>query len=73
MNKAKITATFSNGETISRNSKTPFGFAWYAENIYQSATGFASNADAARRAARSAFNGCPPAHTIEVVETQVAI
>jgi len=72
LNMNKITATFSNGKTISRNSKKAFAFAWYSENIYQANTGFAATADAARRAARSAFNGCPPAHTIEVVETQVA-
>jgi len=68
----KITATFSNGKTISRNSKKAFAFAWYAENIYQAHTGFAATADAARRAARSSFNGVPPALTVEVVETQVA-
>jgi hypothetical protein len=69
----KITATFSNGKTISRNSKKAFAFAWYAENIYQAHTGFAATADAARRAARSSFSGgCPPALTVEVVETQVA-
>ena len=69
----QITATFSNGKTITRNSKKTFAFAYYAENIYQAHTGFAATADAARRAARSSFNGgCPPAHTIEVVETQVA-
>jgi hypothetical protein len=68
----QLTATFSNGKTISRNSKKAFGFAWFAANVYQTATGFASSLEAARSAARSAFNGCPPAHTIEVVETQAA-
>jgi hypothetical protein len=64
-----ITATFKNGLTITRNSKKNFGFAWYSKNIYQSDTGFASTKEKAKKAARSAFNGVPPAIYVEIVET----
>ena len=67
----KITATFSNGQTINRSSAKAYSHAYRAENIYQSVTGFASSAKQAESAARSAFRGCPKAHTVEVVETAV--
>ena len=68
-----ITATFSNGKTITRKTVKALTHAWYAENIYQDHTGFASSAEAAAKAARSSFNGgCPKAHTVEVVAVTVA-
>lgn len=67
----KLTATFSNGKVISRNTAKTYTHAYRAENIYQDVTGFASSAEAAKKAAQSSFRGCPPAHTIEIVEVQV--
>lgn len=72
MNKHQVTATFSNGKTISRDSTKAFAYAYFAQNIYQSFTGFASSEEAAKRAARSAFSGCPAPHTIEIVNTSIA-
>jgi hypothetical protein len=66
-----ITATFKNGLTITRNSKKTFPFAWYSKNIYQSDTGFASTKEKAKKAARAAFNGVPPAIYVEIIETNI--
>ena len=69
----KLTATFANGKTITRNSKTAFAFAWYAENIWNRASGFASSADNAKKAAGSAFcSAAPKPHIIEVVQVSIA-
>lgn len=67
----KITATFSNGQVISRSSTKSYSYAYRSENIYQVFTGFASSAKAAQIAARGAFPGAPKPYTIEVVETAI--
>jgi hypothetical protein len=66
----QITATFSTGKTIQRTTTKTYTHAYWAENIYQGTTGFASSEEKARKAAASAFRGCPPAHTIEIVEVK---
>ena len=73
MTKFNLTATFSNGRTITRNSKTAFPFAWYSQNKWNVSTGFSSNEETAKKAAWSAFSGgCPKPHTTEVVPTTIA-
>ena len=61
----KVTATFSNGKTISRNTTKQLAFAYRSVNIYQEFTGFASTEELARKAASQ--TGKNKALTIEVV------
>lgn len=61
----KITATFSNGQTISRNTIKPLAYAYRSVNIYQEFTGFATTEELARKAASQ--TGKNKALTIEVV------
>lgn len=69
----KLTATFTNGKIITRKSKTAFAFAWYSENIWNRASGFASSADNAKKAAGSAFSSAAPKpHITEVVLVNIA-
>lgn len=63
----KVTATFSNGKTITRNSNKPLAFAYRSVNIYQEFTGFASTEELARKAANQ--TGKNKAIEIEVVKT----
>lgn len=67
----KLTAAFSNGRTATRTSKTLFPFAWYAENQWNRSTGFASSQEAAQKATRAAFSGCPKPTYTETVSTNV--
>jgi hypothetical protein len=62
----KISATFSDGTTISRNSSKPLVYAYRSVNIYQVFTGFASTEEGARKAAGQTGKNKP--HTIEVVK-----
>lgn len=62
----KVTATFSNGKTISRNTTRPLAFAYRSENIYQEFTGFATTEELARKAATQTGSK-NKVHTIEVV------
>jgi hypothetical protein len=48
----KITATFSNGSTIARNSSKPLTHAYRAVNQWQTFTGFAGSEELARKAAQ---------------------
>ena len=61
----QITATFSNGKTITRNTKKELAYAYRSVNIYQEFTGFASTEELARKAASQ--TGKNKALTIEVV------
>jgi hypothetical protein len=61
----KITATFSNGQTISRNTIKPLAFAYRSVNIYQEFTGFATTEELARKSARQTGKNKPL--TIEIV------
>lgn len=63
----KVTATFSNGKTISRNTSKQLAFAYRSENIYQEFTGFAATEELARKAAMQTGKNKPL--TIEVVKT----
>jgi hypothetical protein len=62
----KITATFSNGQTISRFTIKPLAYAYRSINIYQEFTGFATTKELAHKAAGQTGKNKP--HTIEVVE-----
>jgi hypothetical protein len=64
----KISATFSDGTTISRNTKQPLTYAYKSINIYQTFTGFATSEELARKAASSLGKKVPKPHTIEVVK-----
>jgi hypothetical protein len=65
-----IKATFSNGKTITRNSKKQYGYAWFASNKWQSDTGFTSSKQSAEATARNRFNGTESKTQYwEVVET----
>lgn len=73
MTKFNLTATFANGRTITRNSKTAFPFAWYSENKWNRSSGFSSSELAAQRAARTAFSGTESKpRYIDVVPTTIA-
>jgi hypothetical protein len=61
----QITATFSNGKTISRNTTKQLAYAYRSVNIYQEFTGFAATAELARKAASQTGKNKPL--TIEVV------
>ena len=62
----KVTATFSNGKTISRNTIKPLAYAYRSVNIYQEFTGFATTEELARKAANQTGSKNKPI-TIEVV------
>lgn len=63
----KIQATFSNGQTISRNTKKTLTHAYQAFNKWNTFTGFAGNEELAKKAAKY---GNP--HHIEIVKvTQI--
>jgi hypothetical protein len=62
----QITATFSNGKTISRNTTKQLAFAYRSVNIYQEFTGFAATEELARKAASQTGKNKPL--TIEVVQ-----
>lgn len=64
----KVTATFADGTTISRNTSKPLAYAYRSVNIYQVFTGFATTAELARKAAGQTGRNKP--HTIEVVAAQ---
>ena len=70
------TATFSTGQTITRNSSKRFPFAWLAVNaqstVTQIASGFASTEQGATRAARAVFAGFNGKTTTEVVPARFA-
>lgn len=51
-----IKATFSNGTTITRNTKKAYGFAWIASNDWNTSTGFASSRKSAESAAKNCYN-----------------
>jgi hypothetical protein len=59
----KVTATFSNGQTISRNTSKVLTHAYRAVNQWQTFTGFAGSKELAQKAA-----GYGKPHTIEIVE-----
>jgi hypothetical protein len=61
----KVTATFSNGKTISRSTKLTLTHAYIATNQYQSFTGFAGSKELAKKAASY---GKP--HHIEIVNVE---
>jgi hypothetical protein len=64
----KITATFLDGKTISRNTKTTLTHAYKATNQYQSFTGFAGSEELAKKAASY---GNP--HHIEIVSVKEVV
>jgi len=63
----KITALFSNGKTISRNTSKPLAYAYRSENIYQEFTGFATTEELARKAATQTGSK-NKVHTVEIVK-----
>jgi hypothetical protein len=62
----KVSATFSNGQTISRNTIKPLAYAYRSVNIYQEFTGFAITKELAIKAANQTGSKNKPI-TIEVV------
>jgi hypothetical protein len=66
-----LTATFSTGRVITRNSKKAFPFAWLAINtqpgITQSRCGFASTREGAERSAKGAYAGFSGTTRCEIV------
>jgi hypothetical protein len=62
----KITSTFSNGTTVSKNTSKNLTHAYRAVNQYQTFTGFAGSKELAQKAA-----GYGKPHTIEIVEVVV--
>ena len=62
----KISATFSNGQTISRNTIKPLAYAYRSVNIYQEFTGFATTRELAIKAANQTGSKNKPI-TIEIV------
>ena len=62
----KISATFSNGQTISRNTIKPLAYAYRSVNIYQEFTGFATTKELAIKAANQTGSKNKPI-TIEIV------
>lgn len=72
MTKVTITATFSNGETISRKSVKQFPFAWISSNKWNTSTGFSSSRKAAETAAKNYYNFSESKTQFwEVVETSI--
>jgi len=66
--KTTVTATFSNGQTISRNTTKQLAYAYRSVNIYQEFTGFASTEELARKAATQTGSK-NKVHTVEIVKT----
>lgn len=64
----KITATFSNGQTITRNTKKTLTHAYQATNKWQTFTGFAGSEELAKKAANY---GNP--HHIEIVNIKEVV
>jgi len=58
----KVTVTFSNGQTISRNTTKTLTHAYQAKNQWQTFTGFAGSEELAKKAASY---GNP--HHIEII------
>ena len=58
----KYSATFSNGTTISKNSKRNYTHAYIIKNQWNTFTGFAGSEELAKKAARMAHG------TVEFVE-----
>ena len=52
----KLTATFANGTTVTRNSKKSFAYAWVATNKWNTFTGFTSSKQTAESLAKNCFN-----------------
>lgn len=65
----KVTATFADGTTISRNTSKPLAYAYRSVNIYQVFTGFAATEQLARKAATQTGSK-NKVHTIEIVAAQ---
>jgi hypothetical protein len=65
----KVTATFSNGQTISRFTIKNLAYAYLSVNIYQDFTGFATTKELALKAAKQ--TGKNKAISIEIVEVLV--
>jgi hypothetical protein len=65
----KVTATFSNGQKISRFTIKNLAYAYRSVNIYQEFTGFATTKELALKAAKQ--TGKNKAISIEVVEVLV--
>lgn len=63
----KVTATFSNGQTISRFTIKNLAYAYRSVNIYQEFTGFATTKELALKAAKQTGSKNKPI-SIEVVE-----
>lgn len=66
----KISATFADGTTISRNTIKPLTHAYKSVNIYQTFTGFATSEELARKAATSVGKKVPKPFQVEVVAIQ---
>jgi len=64
----KITAKFTNGQTISRNTTKALAYAYQATNQWQTFTGFANSEELAKKAANY---GNP--HHIEIVKVTEAV
>ena len=64
----KISATFKNGKTITRNTKMPLAFAYFSQNKYQSFTGFSATKEGAIKSATSVPKGVPSVEYFEIVE-----
>lgn len=67
----KLTATFTNGRTIIRNSKKVFPYAWRSEDKWNVAYGFSSSETNAKKAARTAFSDNAKILHSEVVATTI--
>ena len=64
----KLTATFSNGQTISRNTTKTLTHAYQAINQWQTFTGFAGSEELAKKAANY---GNP--HHIEIINIKEVV
>ncbi len=62
----KVTATFSNGKTISRNSKKAYTHAYIVENQWNTFTGFSTSEQAARKAATMKYGTIEFREVVEV-------
>ena len=68
----KITATFSTGKTITRNTTKQLTHAYRAVNKWQTFTGFASSQELAHKAASSSASGSESKiFEIEIVEVVI--
>ena len=66
----KYTASFSNGTTISKNSKRNLTHAYIIKNQWNTFTGFAGSEDLAKKAARMAHG---TVNFIEIVKAQQGV